>query len=128
MDLIADRDNDKIIFSAFVKRTLKKRADIISKDQDKNMPDFSDKSYTKRSFEVSEDSLIYKHKGLLRFMDMKRLTYPRSKIKYKRKKVYPVHNTIIMKQYDATMKELTYGLSDSIIAEIKAEFLNKSSL
>ncbi|MBO6184201.1 MAG: hypothetical protein J6O88_05825 [Chryseobacterium sp.] len=128
MDLIAERDNDKIIFSAFVKRTLKKRADIISKDQDKNMPDFSDKSYSKRSFEVSEDSLIYKHKGLLRFMDMKRLTYPRSKIKYNRKKVYPVHNIIIMKQYDATMRELTYGLSDSIIAEIKAELLNNSSL
>lgn len=128
MDLIAERDNDKIIFSAFVKRTLKKRADIISKDQDKNMPDFSDKSYSKRSFEVSEDSLIYKHKGLLRFMDMKRLTYPRSKIKYTRKKVYPVHNTIIMKQYDATMRELTYGLSDSIIAEIKLELQNNSSL
>lgn len=128
MNLIAERDNENIIFSAFVKRTLKKRADIISKDQDKNMPDFSDKSYSKRSFEVSEDSLIYKHKGLLRFMDMKRLTYPRSIIKYNRKKVYPVHNTIIMKQYDATMRELTYGLSDSIIAEIKAELQNNSSL
>lgn len=128
MDLIADRSNEKIIFRSFVKRTLKKRADIISNHQDKNMPDFSDKSYSKRTFEVSEELMIYKHKGLLRFMDMKRLTYPRSKIKYKRKKVYPVHNTIIMKQYDATMKELTYGLSDSIIADIKAELQNNSSL
>ncbi|MEI7486276.1 MAG: hypothetical protein WCJ72_02490 [Chryseobacterium sp.] len=128
MDLIGDRDNEKIIFSAFVKRTLQKRGKIISDSQDKNMPDFSNKSYSKRSFEVSEDSLIYKHKGLLRFLDMKRLTYPRSKIKYTRKKVFAVHNTIIMKQYDATMKELTYGLSDSILAEIKAEIQHNGSV
>jgi hypothetical protein len=128
MDLVGERDNEKIIFRAFVRRTLEKRSKIISDAQNNNMPDFKNKSYSKRTFEVSDEALVYRHKGLLRFLDMKRLTYPNSRIKYKRKRIFAVHNTIIMKQYDATMKELTYGLSDSIISEIKAELQNNSSL
>lgn len=128
MDLVGDRDNEKIIFRAFVRRTLEKRSKIISDAQNNNMPDFKNKSYSKRTFEVSDETLVYRHKGLLRFLDMKRLTYPKSRIKYNRKRIFAVHNTIIMKQYDATMRELTYGLSDSIISEIKAELQNNSSL
>lgn len=127
MDLIGDRSNEKIIFRAFVRRTLEKRSKLISEAQDKNMPNFTDKSHARRSFEVSDETLVYNHKRLLRFLDMRRLTFPKSTTKYKRKRIFAVHNTIIMKQYDSTMRELTYGLSDSIVAEIKSGMQNKSS-
>jgi len=128
MDLIGERDDDKLIFGAFVRRTLEKRAKIISEVQENNMPNFKNPSYAKRTFEVNNDALTYRHKGILRFLDMKRLTFPKSRIKYTRKRIFAVHNTVIMKQYNATMMELTYGLSDSVISEIKAELRNKSSL
>lgn len=127
MNLIGERasQNEGMIMAAFQRRILKKHADKISQKQDGAMPNFKDSSNANRTFEVDDDSLIYRHKGLLRMVEIKRLTIPKGTKKYKRAKTYPVHNRIIMGHFGQIGRDLTFGFSDQIRDEIMAELDGK---
>jgi hypothetical protein len=126
MDLIENRKgNERMIFNAFVQRTLQDHSKKMYDYQEKNMPPFSDSSYAKRTFEVNETTLIYRHKGLLRLMEMRRISYPNSTMKYIQKKIYPTYNKVFTAHYNAIMKNLAYNFAEDIVAELKEEVENK---
>ena len=126
MDLIENRKgNERMIFNAFVQRTLQDHSKKMYDYQQKNMAPFSDKSYEKRTFEINDTTLIYRHKGLLRLMEMKRITYPNSTIKYRQKRIYPTYNKVFTAHYNAIMKNLAYNFAEDIVSELKAEVENK---
>lgn len=126
MDLIADRKaDDSPIFRAFVERTLKKHARKIDQKQSQGYSAFSDPAFKGRSFATDGESLTYTQAALYRFVDMKKLRYPGSQNQYKRKKVYDFHNRIIMGHYNGIMKELIYGASEEVIADLKKNFPNQ---
>ena len=128
MDLVGQRkeNGEKLILAAFQRRMLQKHADKINEKQNAKMPKFSDSSNASRTFTVDDDTMIYQHKGLLRMVEMKRLTKPRKTEKYKRKKTYDIHNRIIMGHFGQLGRDLTFGLSDSIRDEIIAELDGKT--
>lgn len=127
MDLIGQRQakGEKLILAAFQRRMLQKHADKINEKQNSRMPSFSDSSNANRTFTVNDDSMIYQHKGLLRMVEIKRLTKPNRTEKYTRKKTYDIHNRIIMGHFGQLGRDLTFGFSDSIRDEIIAELDGK---
>ncbi|AZA93045.1 Uncharacterised protein [Chryseobacterium nakagawai] len=127
MDLLENRKGgERMIFNAFINRTLQAHSKKIYEQQQKNMPPFSDKSYEKRTFAINDNSLIYSHKGILRLMDMKRISYPNSNKKYIQKRIYPTYNKVFTAHYNAIMKNLAYNFTDDIISELKNEVGNKN--
>lgn len=119
MDVVAERaEKEKLIVSAFQKRVLKQHADKMKKTQNENVPKFRNTSLDFRNIVTDEDSLIYRHKGIMRMVDMKRLTKPLRTEKYKRKITYNMHNRIIMGHYSGLSKDLTFGLSDAVRQDI----------
>lgn len=119
MDVVAERaEKEKLIVAAFQKRVLRQHADKMQKTQNANVPKFSDTSLDFRNIVTNEDSLIYRHKGIMRMVDMKRLTKPLKTDKYKRKKTYNMHNRIVMGHYSGLSKDLTFGLSDAVRQDI----------
>lgn len=119
MNVVAERaENEKLIVAAFQKRVLKQHAEQMKKTQNENVPKFRDTSLDFRNIVTDEDSLIYRHKGIMRMVDMKRLTRPLKTEKYKRKITYNMHNRIIMGHYSAISKDLTFGLSDAVRQDI----------
>ncbi|KNB60978.1 hypothetical protein [Chryseobacterium sp. Hurlbut01] len=126
MDIIAERaGKEKLIVSAFNRRVLKQHAEKMQKTQNANVPVFSDSSLDFRNIATNDDSLIYRHKGIMRMIDMKRLTRPFTTQKYNRKPVYNVHNRIIMGHYAGLSKDLTFGLTDAVRQEIMSELDGK---
>lgn len=123
MDLLADRKaEDSPIFKAHMERTLKEHARKMNTEQMRGYSAFKDPSFTGRSYTTDGDSLTYTQAALYRFVDMKKLRYPGSNTQYKRKKVYDFHNRIIMGHYNGIMKELIYGASEEVIADLKKNF------
>jgi hypothetical protein len=89
--------------------------------QQKNMPSFSDKSYENRTFDINNNTLIYRHKGLLRLMEMKRISYPNSSKKYIQKRIYTTYNKVFTAHYNAILKHLAYSFAEDVVEELKSE-------
>lgn len=127
MDLLEDRKKDEdIIFRAHVERVLKHHANKIDDAINKVVGGFSTDAFSKRTFTADDTSLSYRHAGLLRFVDMKRLARPGTQIKYRRKSVHEAHNRIIMGHFNGIMGDLIYGLTEEVKAELKAKLDNKT--
>lgn len=78
--------------------------------------------YSGRGFTVTEDKLEVTHLKKHRFVDMKtRSTKSGNKIK---KHNHPIHNRIAYGMYNQLVKELSYGLTQSV----KDEMLNSDNL
>ncbi|WP_407402223.1 hypothetical protein [Chryseobacterium sp.] len=119
MDVLAERkEKEKLIVSAFQKRVLQQHGDKMQKTQNENVPRFRKKSLDFRNIVTNEDSLIYRHKGVMRMVDMKRLTKPLKTDKYTRKKTYNIHNRILMGHYSGLSKDLTFGLTAAVREDI----------
>lgn len=121
MDLIQRRKDDDVpIFRAFAERTLKEHAEKMKQAQDRKMAGFSSAFWdTQRSIITNAQSLILKHPLPERFVDMKTRAVDGVK---KPKKHHEVHNRIIMGHYNGIMRDLTYGLTENVKAQIRAEF------
>ncbi len=126
MDLLEDRKgDDSPIFRAYVDRVMKERSKKINAEQQAGYSTLTDPSFRGRSFASDGTQLTYTHSRLYRFVDMKRLRAPKSDTKYVRKKRYEFHNRVIMGHFAGMRKDLTYGLTEQIRAELKAELDNK---
>lgn len=122
MDVVGERaEKEKLIVAAFQKRVLKQHAEKMQKTMNANVPKFTDSALDYRNILTDADSLIYRHKGIMRMVDMKRLTLPLRSEKYKRKKTYNMYNRIIMGHYSGLSKDLTFGLTEAVRQEIMAE-------
>lgn len=126
MDLLEDRKkDDDMIFRAHVERTLRHHAKKMDQAIQGVVGGFSTDAFSERTFYTDDEFLTYRHAGLLRMVDMKRLTKPKTQVKYRRAKVHEAHNRIIMGHFNGIMGDLTYGLTEQIRAELKAELDNK---
>lgn len=122
MDVVGERaEKEKLIVAAFQKRVLKQHAEKMQKTMNANVPKFTDSALDYRNILTDADSLIYRHKGIMRMVDMKRLTLPLRSEKYNRKKTYNMYNRIIMRHYSGLSKDLTFGLTQAMRQEIIAE-------
>lgn len=130
MDVLANKQNDDLpIFRAFCERTLKSHAQKMEEAQKKRMTGFSGDFWEKKSFRTTENSLFYNHLPVHRFNDMKALRgkggFESGGKKYKRKN-YEIHNRIIMGHYNGIQLDLTYGLTDQVKDDLRAQFAGKN--
>ena len=126
MNVLAERsEKEKLILSAFQKRILKQHAERMQRTQDANVPRFRNQSLDFRNIITDDSSLIFRHKGVMRMIDMKRLTKPRKTEKYKRKKTYNMYNRVVMGHYSGIFKDLTFGLTESVRQQIVQELDGK---
>ncbi|KFC19374.1 hypothetical protein [Chryseobacterium sp. FH1] len=122
MDLLKQRENEGIaIFRAFAERTLKQHAQQIKDHQDAVLSGFSDSVWNGVQIQSSDVSIDMKLPKALRFIDMK-TRFKKSTNETIQKKHYDVYNRIIMGNYHGILMDLTYGMTEAVVAEMKKNF------
>lgn len=123
MDVLSNnKDEDLAIFRAHMKRTLQDHAEKMNDAQVKGMAGFQSEFWNNRSITTNEQSLFYRHIAVHRFIDMKTRVVGDKK---KKKKHYEIHNRIIMGHYNGIQLDLTYGLTEQVRNDLKAQFDGK---
>jgi len=120
MNVLQERQKraEEILQGKFITRKLEETSKEIDKLQTQGMSDFRSSFWNNRSFSVSNGKLTYKHDKRHRFVDMKtRMKKDGSK---NRKKSRSIHNKIIWGQYNYLTRELAYGYTDAVKAEIQS--------
>lgn len=130
MDLLEDRKkDDDMIFRAHVERTLRHHAQKMEQGFASEYAGFKTDAFKDRAYVVDDKSLVFKSAGVLRMADMKRLrkpgTYKNNGPKFRRENRVDAYNRIIMGHFNGIMGDLSYGLTEQIRAELKAELDNK---
>ena len=120
MNLLQERQKraEEILQGKFIQRKLEETSKEIDRLQTQEMSDFRSSFWNNRSFSVSNGKLTYKHDKRHRFVDMK--TRMRKDGSKNRKKSRSIHNKIIWGQYNYLTRELAYGYTDAIKAEIQS--------
>ena len=120
MNVLQERQKraEEILQGKFINRKLEETSKEIDKLQTQGMSDFRSSFWNNRSFSVSNGKLTYKHDKRHRFVDMK--TRMRKDGSKNRKKSRAIHNKIIWGQYNYLTRELAYGYTDAVKAEIQA--------
>ena len=120
MNVLQERQKraEEILQGKFIQRKLEETSKEIDRLQTQEMSDFRSSFWNNRSFSVSNGKLTYKHDKRHRFVDMK--TRMRKDGSKNRKKSRSIHNKIIWGQYNYLTKELAYGYTDAIKAEIQS--------
>jgi hypothetical protein len=120
MNVLAQRQNrsDEVLKGKFVHRALTDTSKEIDKLQRQKMSDFRSSFWNNRTFSVADGRLTYKHDKRHRFVDMKNRT--RKDGSKTRKKNQTIHNKIIWGQYNYLTRELAYGYTDAIKAELQS--------
>lgn len=120
MNILQERQKraDEILQGKFIQRKLEETSKEIDKLQSQAMSGFTSSFWNNRTFSVNNGRLTYKHDKRHRFLDMKNRT--RKDGSKKSKKSRPVHNKIIWGQYNYLTRELAYGYTDAIKAEIQS--------
>ena len=120
MNILQERQKraEEILQGKFIQRKLEDTSKEIDKLQTQRMANFTSSFWNNRSFTVSDGKLTYKHDKRHRFLDMKNRT--RKDGSKTRKKSRAVHNKIIWGQYNYLTRELAYGYTDAIKAEIQS--------
>lgn len=117
-NLLAQRQNnsDDILKGKFVRMQLQKTAQEIEQAQDKKMGGFNSAFWRDRTFSVTDNEMNFEHLKVHRFVDMRtRTKKDGSKTK---KKSYAIHNRIVMGQYNNLVRELAFGFTDEIKAQM----------
>jgi hypothetical protein len=118
MNVLAKRTTrtDEVLEGKFIRRVLEETAKEIDETQRKAMQGFNSDFWNNRAFVITSNQLTLTHDKRIRFVDMKnRLRKDGSKT---RKKSYVVHNRIIMGKYNYLVRELAYGYTDAVKAEL----------
>ena len=120
MNVLQERQKraEEILQGKFIQRKLEETSKEIDRLQTQEMSDFRSSFWNNRSFSVSNGKLTYKHDKRHRFVDMK--TRMRKDGSKNRKKSRSIHNKIIWGQYNYLTRELAYGYTDAIKAEIQS--------
>ena len=109
---------EEILQGKFIQRKLEETSKEIDRLQTQEMSDFRSSFWNNRAFNVSNGKLTYKHDKRHRFVDMK--TRMRKDGSKNRKKSRSIHNKIIWGQYNYLTRELAFGYTDAIKAEIQS--------
>lgn len=109
---------DEVLKGKFVQRALEDTSKEIDKLQRQKMSDFRSSFWNNRTFTVNNGRLTYKHDKRHRFVDMKNRT--RKDGSKTRKKSRTIHNKIIWGQYNYLTRELAYGYTDAVKAELQS--------
>lgn len=109
--------SDKLIEKRFIKSSLEKTAKKIKDDVYKKTSSFRSSFWNANRFSSSEDTMVYNHSIINRFVDMRTRIKQGAKVK---KKSHVVHNRIVMGNYSGLVKELSFGFTE----EIKQKFRN----
>ena len=114
MNLLANRTNndDTILKGRFVRMKLEETAKAIQLEQDKRMMSFNSSFWRDRTFSVTDNEMQFEHLKVHRYIDMR--TRAKKDGSKNKKKAYPIHNRVIMGQYNQLTKELMYGFTQSI--------------
>lgn len=120
MNVLQERKKraEEILQGKFIQRKLEETSKEIDRLQTQEMSDFRSSFWNNRSFSVSNGKLTYKHDKRHRFVDMK--TRMRKDGSKNRKKSRSIHNKIIWGQYNYLTRELAYGYTDAVKAEIQS--------
>lgn len=120
MNVLQERQKraEEILQGKFIQRKLEETSKEIDKLQTQGMSDFRSSFWNNRAFNVSNGKLTYKHDKRHRFVDMK--TRMRKEGSKNRKKSRAIHNKIIWGQYNYLTRELAYGYTDAVKAEIQS--------
>ena len=120
MNVLQERQKraEEILQGKFIQRKLEETSKEIDRLQTQEMSDFRSSFWNNRAFNVSNGKLTYKHDKRHRFVDMK--TRMRKDGSKNRKKSRAIHNKIIWGQYNYLTRELAYGYTDAIKAEIQS--------
>ena len=120
MNVLQERQKraEEILQGKFIQRKLEETSKEIDRLQTQGMSDFRSSFWNNRSFSVSNGKLTYKHDKRHRFVDMK--TRMRKDGSKNRKKSRAIHNKIIWGQYNYLTRELAYGYTDAVKAEIQS--------
>ena len=114
MNLLANRsqNSDDILKGRFIRQQLQQTAKEIEQASSGKMAGFSSSFWNDRSFSVTDNEMNYEHLKVHRWIDMRtRANKDGSKTK---KKSYPIHNRIVMGQYNQLTKELAYGFTQEV--------------
>lgn len=119
MNVLQERQKraEEILQGKFIQRKLEETSKEIERLQTQEMSDFRSSFWNNRAFSVSNGKLTYKHDKRHRFVDMK--TRMRKDGSKNRKKSRSIHNKIIWGQYNYLTRELAYGYTDAVKAEIQ---------
>ena len=120
MNVLQERQKraEEILQGKFIQRKLEETSKEIGRLQTQEMSDFRSSFWNNRAFNVSNGKLTYKHDKRHRFVDMK--TRMRKDGSKNRKKSRSIHNKIIWGQYNYLTRELAYGYTDAVKAEIQS--------
>lgn len=120
MNVLQERQKraEEILQGKFITRKLEETSKEIDKLQTQGISDFRSSFWNNRTFSVSNGKLTYKHDKRHRFVDMK--TRMRKDGSKNRKKSRAIHNKIIWGQYNYLTRELAYGYTDAVKAEIQS--------
>lgn len=109
--VLADRNNKKIVEQKFIDRMLKEEAHEIFRAQDriisrhnvtKMVPEI-----TRRRFSVSNNRLTVTHPIRQRFIDMKN-------IRGQRQRSIQIHNKIVYGHFNNIIKKLAFGFTEDV--------------
>ncbi len=112
-----DRNSeDSILKGRYLRKVMRERGEEINKEVGKRTSSFSSSLWSRRGISLTDDTLTYQSTKVHRFVDMKTRTTQEGK---KRKKNYPIHNKIIMGQYSQMVKDLSFGYTEEIKAQLR---------
>ena len=110
---------DDILQGRFIRRVAADIGKEIDKAQRSKMSERgfdSNDWYSERGFTATETGLEYTHLKKHRFVDMKTRT---SKTGKHKKKNHPIHNRIVWGFYNQMIKELHFGFTDAVKAQLR---------
>jgi hypothetical protein len=113
-----DEQLDDILKGRFIRRVFEQEAKDIDKAQVLYMTrnGFENSNwYSDRSFVSDESTLVYTQLKKHRFVDMKTRNTAKGKIK---KKQHPIHNRIIYGHYNNIIREMAFGFTDAVKAQL----------
>lgn len=119
MSLLQKRkDNVKAIAEGkFIEITLKKEGQEINQAIDKAMSSFRSAFWRDKAMTVRSNTLEYRHKKQHRYNDMKTRTSKKNGTIRKKRNI--IHNKIIYGHLNNIARELSFGFTDSVVAELK---------
>lgn len=104
---------DKVLQGRFIKQVFQEEGRELMQSIDKVMRSrsFSNPSFYNRSITATEDSLIYDHALLNRFVDMRHNSINGNRVK---RKAHPVHNRLLYGHANDIIYRLMYGFTEAV--------------
>ena len=118
-NLLQQRTNngDEILKGRFVRKKLQETANQIRQNSDKRMGGFRSSFWKNRSFSVTDNEMDYEHLKVHRWIDMR--TRKTKDGANRKKKFYPIHNRVVMGQYNQLVRELSVGFTEEVKNQLR---------